>query len=151
MHAKHPACDKRMLQGMRILVVEDEALISMLLEDGLNDAGAEVIGPAASVEEALGLIEGAHLDGGLSAAVLDINLIGQTVIPVADRLAALGVPFLFTTGYTGEGRRGLHEAAPTLVKPFDGHTLPDIIKDLTVGSCTLRRAVARDTPRPDKH
>jgi CheY-like chemotaxis protein len=109
------------LEGKRVLVVEDEALVAMLVEDGLLDAGAEVVGPAASVGEALRLVEGAASDGGLSAAVLDIDLQGRAVAPVADRLAVLGVPFVFATGY-GEGRdTGGHVAAPVLRKPFDPH------------------------------
>ncbi len=106
------------LKGKRVLVVEDEALVSMLVEDELRDAGATIVGPAPSVGDALRLIEGAASDGGISAAVLDINLNGEKASPVADRLAALGVPFLFATGY-GEGcDTGGHGAAPTLHKPF---------------------------------
>jgi DNA-binding response OmpR family regulator len=121
------------LQGRRVLIVEDEALIGMLLEDGLLEAGAEVVGPACSVKEALELIDRAAADGGLSAAVLDINLEGETVSPVADRLAALSVPFVFATGY-GEGyNRGPHAAAPIVAKPFDGDQVTDIVKTLTAG------------------
>jgi len=121
---------RRMLQGKRVLVVEDEALIGMLLEDGLLEAGAEVVGPACSVKEALELIDQVAADGGLSAAVLDINLEGEAVSPVADRLAALSVPFLFATGY-GEGyNHGLHAAAPILAKPFDGNQVTDIVRNL---------------------
>ena len=106
------------LEGKRVLIVEDEVLVAMLVEDGLHDAGAEVVGPATTVGEALRLIEGATADGGLSAAVLDIKLAGEAVRPVADRLAALGVPFLFATGY-GEGCDTGGHAAPVLHKPFD--------------------------------
>jgi len=119
------------LQGRRVLVVEDEALIGMLLEDELLKAGADVVGPACSVKEALELIDQAVADGGLSAAVLDINLEGEVVSPVADRLAALNVPFVFATGY-GEGcNRGPHTAAPILAKPFDGNVVAGVVKDLT--------------------
>ena len=117
-----------LLRGMRVLVVEDEAAIAMSLEDELSDAGAEVVGPAASVDAALGLIGTVH--GGLSAAVLDINLRGETVLPVADLLAALRVPFIFTTGYDDGGHRGLHKAVPVLLKPFDGDVLPGVIRGL---------------------
>ena len=106
------------LTGKRVLVVEDEALVSMLVEDELRGAGAEVVGPAPSVGDALRLVEAAAADGGLSAAVLDINLDGRHVKPVADRLAALGVPFLFATGYGETCDTGGHRAAPTLHKPF---------------------------------
>ena len=106
------------LKGKRVLVVEDEIFVSMLVEDELRGAGAEVVGPAPSVGDALRLVEAAAADGGLSAAVLDINLDGQRVQPVADRLAALGVPFLFATGYGENCDTGGHGAAPTLPKPF---------------------------------
>jgi CheY-like chemotaxis protein len=107
----------------RVLVVEDEAIVAMLIEDELLEAGAEVVGPASSVGEALQGIEAALGDGGLNAAVLDINLAGEAVTPVADRLATLGVPFLFVTGYDKGCKRGGHVAAPMLHKPFDPEDL----------------------------
>jgi len=118
------------LQGRRILVVEDEAIVAMLVEDGLLDAGARVVGPASSIEEALHLIEGAVADGGLSAAVLDLNLHGAWVSPVADRLAALGVPFLFATGYCEGCDTGGHSTAPILHKPFDPKNLITAVEAL---------------------
>ena len=120
---ENPPGRRARLAGKRVLVAEDEPSVSLLLEDEPRDAGAEVPGPAASVDHAMRLVEAALADGGLSAAVLDIDLHGQAVAPVADRLAALGVPFVFATGY-GEGcDTGGHVAAPVLRKPFDPHTL----------------------------
>ena len=106
------------LTGKRVLVVEDEIFVSLLVEDELRGAGAEVIGPAPSVSDALRLVEAAAADGGIGVAVLDINLGGRHVEPVADRLAALGVPFLFATGYGENCDTGGHGAAPILSKPF---------------------------------
>ncbi|WP_236034080.1 response regulator [Belnapia mucosa] len=106
------------LRDRRILIVEDEALVTMLLEDELSDAGAEVVGSARTVSEALQIIERVAQDGGLDAAVLDINLAGEAVTPVANQLAALGVPFLFATGYGTDCDTGGHAAAPVLHKPF---------------------------------
>lgn len=113
------------LKDMRVLVVEDEALVAMLVEDELLGAGATVVGPALSLDHALHLVDAAAADGGLSAAVLDINLCGKDISPVADKLAALGVPFLFATGYSGGHSRdtGGHRAAATLQKPFDTERL----------------------------
>jgi DNA-binding response OmpR family regulator len=111
------------LKGKRVLVVEDEALVSMLVEDELCDAGAKVLGPAPSVEHALRLIEDAAADGGISAAVLDINLDGRHVGPVADRLAALGVPFVFATGYGERRDTGGYDTAPVVEKPFNTERL----------------------------
>jgi DNA-binding response OmpR family regulator len=118
MHAGDVARHRATLHGRRVLVVEDEALIAMSMEDGLLEAGAEVVGPVGSVDEALALIERVACDGGLSAAVLDINLEGKAVKPVADRLAALGVPFLFATGYGAYCDTGGHGTASMLQKPF---------------------------------
>jgi DNA-binding response OmpR family regulator len=118
MRGEHPQQSSPTLRGKRILVVEDEALVAMLIEDGLAYAGAEIVGPAHSVDEALKLIERVALDGGLSAAVLDMNLAGVAISPVADRLAALGVPFLFATGYEKDCYRGSHASAPIMTKPF---------------------------------
>ena len=118
------------LRGKRVLVVEDEALVSMLLEDELRDAGVEVLGPAPTVREALRLVEAAAAGGGLSAAVLDINLDGRHVAPVADRLAALGVPFLFATGYGDDMDKAGHVAGPALQKPFAPGNLIAAVEEL---------------------
>jgi DNA-binding response OmpR family regulator len=107
------------LTGRRILVVEDEALIAMLVEDALLDAGAVVLGPAATVEEALELFETEQPD----AAVLDINLAGQASIPVADRLSAGAVPFVVATGYGAAGLPDRHRGVPVLAKPYDPREL----------------------------
>ncbi len=84
------------LRSCRILVVEDEYLLADELSYGLHEAGAVVIGPAPSVEGALKVIQA---DGRLDCAILDMNLGGKRVDPVADVLAGRGVPFLFVTGY----------------------------------------------------
>lgn len=128
------------LRGKRVLVVEDEALVAMLVEDSLLEAGAKVVGTASTVGEALLLIEGAASDGGLNVAVLDVKLAGETVSPVADRLATLGVPFLFATGY-GEGcDRGVHADAPVLAKPFDPEVLLTAVEGLAAGDDAAHRA-----------
>jgi CheY-like chemotaxis protein len=121
------------LRDKRVLVVEDEALVAMMVEEELIHAGAEVIGPASSVEEALRLIEEAAADGGLSAAVLDIHLDGERVSPVADRLAVLGVPFIFATGY-GEGCDTGGHAAPILRKLFHPAALITVLEALASAS-----------------
>ena len=85
-----------LLQGRRILVVEDEYLIADAMQIALEGAGAVVVGPAPSVRKALWLLDA---DAGVDCAVLDLNLGDEKVFPVADMLQARGVPFLFTTGY----------------------------------------------------
>ncbi len=99
----------------RVLVVEDEALVAMLVEDALLDAGFEVIGPAATVEEALRLLETVTPD----AVVLDLNLAGETSTPVADLLAARGIPYVIATGYGASGLPPGHQKANVLAKPYD--------------------------------
>ena len=118
------------LTGKRVLVAEDEALVSILVEDLLRDAGATVLGPAHSVDDALRLVEAAAADGGISAAVLDINLDWRHAGPLADRLAALGVPFLFATGYGENCDMGGHGEAPVLRKPFGAETLAAAVASL---------------------
>ena len=122
------------LGGRRVLLVEDEALVALLEEDMLRDAGAEVVGPAGSVAEALRLIEGTAADGGLDAAVVDIGLADAAASPVADRLAALGVPFLFATGYGEHADTGGHPTAPVLAKPFDPDALVAAVEGLAAAA-----------------
>jgi CheY-like chemotaxis protein len=100
--------------GKRILVVEDELMIRMLLEDMLGELGYTIAAEAARLDEALDAARNVAFD----VAILDVNLNGQTIAPVAEALVARGTPFVFATGY---GERGLPEAyrdRPTLKKPF---------------------------------
>ena len=83
------------LSGNRVLVVEDDALLAMNLTEELVAEGATVVGPAATVADALDVIASSELDG----AVVDINLGGKAAFPVADALADRNVPFVFATGY----------------------------------------------------
>jgi CheY-like chemotaxis protein len=103
------------LAGRRVLIVEDEALVAMLVEDALLDAGAEVIGPVATVADALEVLKAQIPE----AAVLDLNLAGETSTPVADELAKRGVPFVVATGYGADGLPPGHANVPVLAKPYD--------------------------------
>src|SRR4051794_21073625 len=87
------------LEGLRVLVVEDESIISFLIEDLATELGAAAVWHAATVAGALALLDRQRPD----AAVLDVNLGGESGLPVAERLEAMGVPFVFATGY---GRQG---------------------------------------------
>jgi CheY-like chemotaxis protein len=108
----------------RILVVEDELMIRMLLEDMLGELGYTVAAEAARIEEALDAAKNADFD----IAILDVNLNGQPISPVADALVARGMPFVFATGY---GERGLPEPyrdRPTLKKPFQMDGLKQMLQ-----------------------
>jgi CheY-like chemotaxis protein len=134
MPLRHPPPHPNSLRGRRVLVVEDEALVAMLIEAGLRDAGAYIVGPASTVDEALTLIEMSAHSGGLDAAVLDINLGGSTITPVADRLVAFDVPFVFGTGYDQAWAHEIDTAAPVLTKPFSTDALVDAIRGLRPSS-----------------
>src|SRR5688572_26019146 len=110
----------------RILVIEDEMLISMLLEDMLADLGYEVAGVVPRLNEAMTAVQGDTFD----LAILDVHLHGQAAYPVADVLIERGRPFVFATGY---GERGLPEKYrkhPILTKPFARDDLERIINTL---------------------
>jgi CheY-like chemotaxis protein len=120
-----------MLAGKTILVVEDEALVAEMLVDMLVGLGAAVIGPATTFAMALEFSE----SEGIDAAVLDINLRGERVDPIADRLRARGIPVLFATGYgvaAGEHCRD----APVIDKPYTQERL----------ASALMRALAMSKP-----
>jgi CheY-like chemotaxis protein len=103
----------------RILVVEDEILIGMLLEDMLGELGYEVAAMASRVEEAMTLAREIDAD----AAILDVNLDGKQVYPVAEILSGRGIPFVFATGYGERGLPPAYQQRPTLQKPFQQETL----------------------------
>jgi CheY-like chemotaxis protein len=110
------------LKGRRVLVVEDEMMIAMLVEDMLADLGCSVVGPAHGLATALQL---AHATGELDVALLDVNLSGQPVFPVADALRARNVPIIFCTGYGDAGLRDADRGAPVLQKPYRAKDLAD--------------------------
>ena len=107
--------DTSPLVGRRVLVVEDEMMIAMLVEDMLAELGCSVVGPAHALDAALNL---AKTESGLDAALLDVNLGGQPVFAVADALRAKGVPAIFSTGYGDAGLRDVDRGSPVLQKPF---------------------------------
>ena len=102
------------LNGLRILVVEDEAAISLLLEDMLLDFGCEVVGPAARLAAALDIAQRETLD----LAILDVNVAGEPVYPVVEALEARKVPFVFSTGYGSAGIKEAYRDRPVVQKPF---------------------------------
>jgi CheY-like chemotaxis protein len=107
------------LQGLRVLVVEDEAAISLLLEDMLLDFGCVVVGPAARLATALDTVQRERLD----LAILDVNVAGEPIYPVAEALLERSVPFVFSTGYGSAGIKDAFRDRPVLQKPFAQHDL----------------------------
>jgi len=103
----------------RVLVVEDEYFLADDMAQALRKLGAEVVGPVPTREAALALVAEKRVD----AAVLDINLKGQTIFPVADALTAQGVPFVFATGYDETAVPPPYRSVPRWEKPFDPDAL----------------------------
>jgi CheY-like chemotaxis protein len=98
----------------RVLIVEDDVMIRMLIEDMLADLGFAVAAQAAKVHEALAAVNSTDID----VAILDVNLSGETTGPVAEALAARGTPFVFATGYGEHGLPEQFRDRPLLKKPF---------------------------------
>ena len=112
------------LQGRRVLVVEDESLVAMLLETILEDMGCTPVGPASNIDEGEALARG---EAELDAALLDVNVAGRQVFPVAAALKARGVPFVFSTGYGEGGLPDEWRGNPTIQKPFTEAAVRDAL------------------------
>ncbi len=112
------------LEGRRVLVIEDESLVAMLLETILEDMGCEVIGPESNVDDGL---QAASSTPNLDAALLDVNVAGREVFPVAEALLARDVPVVFSTGYGESGLPEQWRGRPTIQKPFTESTIRDAL------------------------
>jgi chemotaxis family two-component system sensor kinase Cph1 len=108
----------------RVMIVEDEALVALVLADQLADMGLSVVGPCSSLAEAVA----AAAENEFDAAILDVNLGGELVYPVADLLSSRGIPFVFVTGYGQESidRRFAHTTV--LEKPVEPEFLEDVFR-----------------------
>ena len=104
------------LAGLRILVVEDETLVAMLLEDMLGDLGCEVVATASRVPQAVEIAR--DVAQVFDVAILDVNVAGETITPVAQALSDRATPFVFATGYGESGVPEAFRGRPTLQKPF---------------------------------
>ncbi len=122
--AKSVNIQKADLTGRRVLVVEDEVLVSMLVEDMLADIGCIVVGPAPRVDIAVEMASNEEID----AAFLDVNLAGVRVFPVADVLAQRGIPFIFVSGYGDQATIDEpHQGRPIIQKPFVPEALEEAL------------------------
>ena len=107
----------------RVLIVEDESLLVMVLEDLLPELGYEVVATAHSVETALQAADEHAPD----MAILDINLAGDASFPIADELDRRGIPYLFATGYGRQALPARHADAVLVRKPFGRQDLADAL------------------------
>ncbi|MFS0774361.1 response regulator [Sphingomonas sp. 1P08PE] len=114
----------KLLAGRRVLIVEDNFLLALGLTGTLEAAGAEIIGPVASVRDALDA-----LDPLPDAATLDVQLGEETSFPIADELARRGVPFIFATG-TACAIPAAHRERPICHKPVSDHALLEALADV---------------------
>lgn len=117
------------LEGRRILVVEDEYLIAEEVTALIQAAGATVLGPVSTVVEALDLME---TEAVIDCAVLDMNINGEKVFPVADALASRNVPFVFTTGYGADSIPPRYAHVALCEKPLDITKVPAVVASLVV-------------------
>ena len=114
------------IKAARILVVEDEYLIRMLLEDMLADLGYDIAAAVGTIPEACAFAE----TGAFELAILDVNVDGKEIYPVADILAKRGLPFVFVSGY-GEGSLAeRYRGRPSLQKPFQAEQLKSTLEGL---------------------
>lgn len=113
---------ERLLVGKRVLLVEDEPLVGLMTRQMLSDMGAEIIGPLGSLPEAF-----AALAQPFDAAILDVNLGGELVYPLADEVVRMQVPLVFVTGYGADGVDPRFAAAPVLTKPIELGELSDVL------------------------
>jgi PAS domain S-box-containing protein len=127
----------QIVAGNTIMLVEDEPVVAMMMAETLMDLGFRVAGPYAGLSEALAAAVEAQVDG----AILDMNLNGSLVYPVAEVLKAKGIPFVFITGYGTESVDRRYQQVPLLQKPIDRNALVDLF------------ALAGVSPRPgeDSH
>jgi CheY-like chemotaxis protein len=112
------------LTGKRVLIVEDEALVTMLIEDTLAELGCAVAGIASRFDDALAKAQSLSFD----VAILDVNLNGQRSFPIAEALARRGIAFLFATGYGMAGLPPGIAGAPVLEKPFQLQVLQEALE-----------------------
>jgi CheY-like chemotaxis protein len=112
------------IKAKRILVVEDELMIRMLLEDMLTELGYTITVAATRLDEALDAARNAEFD----IAILDVNINGEPISPVADALAARRMPFVFATGYGEQGLPDVYRDRPTLKKPFQLDSLKLVLR-----------------------
>jgi len=117
-------------RSLRVLIIEDEAMIALLIEDMVGDLGGQVVGPATKFEQAMYLALQADFD----LAVLDVNIDGLAVYPIADVLRDRGIPFIFMTGYDSSVIPQRYQHNCVLLKPFTNQTFSNALREIIVNS-----------------
>jgi CheY-like chemotaxis protein len=130
------AANAASLLGKRVLLVEDEPLVAMMMSQLLKDYGAEVIGPLSNLDDAPSILSYA-----LDAAVLDVNLEGELVYPLADQLAGRQIPLVFVTGYEAERVEPRFSSSPILAKPIEPTALADALALVLATESARREAM----------
>jgi CheY-like chemotaxis protein len=113
-------------QGKRILIVEDEFLIAIHAADVMEGLGFTVLGPVATIDQALTIV----MEGGFDGAILDVNLSGSLIFPVAEALEERGIPFILTSGYEATGLPERWRERPHLRKPVIERELARLVEDV---------------------
>jgi two-component SAPR family response regulator len=113
-------------KGNGWLIVEDESLVAMLIEDAITELGLDAVGPVGCVSAALELLKSRNPEG----AILDVNLAGEAVYPVAAVLAERNIPFVFITGYGRSGLNSSYADRPVLQKPFMTAQIQRMVQEL---------------------
>ena len=127
------------INGRRILLVEDEVIVGIMMKDALSDLGFAVVGPIPDMARALAAAKEDHLSGG----ILDVNVGGEPIYPVAAALALRNIPFVFVTGYSADGIDSQYAHIPALEKPIE----PGILRGLFVEAHSQDDGPRVNTPR----
>jgi CheY-like chemotaxis protein len=107
-----------------VLLVEDEVMIRMMVADMLEELGYTIVGEAGDIDEAVRLVQAIDFD----IAILDVNVNGKVISPVAEAVQLRGLPFVFATGYGAQGVPAKFRDRPTIQKPFQMETLARTIE-----------------------
>lgn len=118
---------------LRVLVVEDEALIGMMFEDALQDLGCEVVGICTTLDRAKACAASLEFD----VAILDVNIHGQEITPVGHILRSRGIPFVVSTGYRGDSIPDEFRERPLLAKPFGDEDIKTALQAVIAGLWTF--------------
>ncbi|WP_245414866.1 response regulator [Aureimonas flava] len=126
-----PLPDRSLPAGLRVFAVEDESLVAMQLEDMLEELGCVLVGLAMRVRRAMEMLDRGEA---IDVAILDVNIAGEKVFPVAERLHEAGVPFLFATGYGRAGLEGQWLDRPVVQKPYTPDQIAAAILEARAGT-----------------